>query len=97
MNKHSAEIANYHNGLFTLWALINGQGSQLARTKAKSTNGHTKAEKNKDCVRALKACRSTKSAAGKETHFVATIIQSRKKITCTCSVQINLFWSVLKT
>ena len=74
MNKHSTELSNHHNGLFTLWALINGQGSQLSRTKVKATNGCTKVDKNKDYLQVLKSCRSETHAAYKETNFSAPFI-----------------------
>ena len=42
MKWYYKEKSEYNNSLFGLWALINGQGSTLAKTGTKAVKGYTK-------------------------------------------------------
>ena len=74
MKKYYNDKKDYDDGLFRLWALLNGQGSGLAKTKVKAVTGFDDVISKKDCMWLLKSYRIVITRVYKSKHFTSTII-----------------------
>ena len=80
MKKYYDDKKDLDDGLFRLWALLNGQGSGLAKTEVKAITSYDDAVSKKDCVWLLKSYRAVTTRIHKSKHFASTIIQVRKDL-----------------
>ena len=59
MKKHYDDLSDCNDGVYSLCALTNGQGSELSKVEVKAIEGHEDALKTKNCVWLLDACEAT--------------------------------------